>query len=426
MKKTLLSLLSIAFFTSALFGQSFEQISTGPSYANQQFYDLDSKTGVTVSSEDWDLMFTAFGLQDAGIHVNEAVNLSFGAPAPAVELYLAETADFESVTAFDTNFVQLYNDEASWANGALNVNLIPEDPLDYGWGVYNPMTRQVVGDDVFVIKLRSGEYKKFMIETLDATVYNIKHADLDGENEQTAAIDKNNYSSGLIPFSFASNKALNLEVDGFDFLYTRYQTVLFDPGTGEDLDYFVTGIISAPGVEVAKVEGIDPAEVSAETELEFSTDLDAIGFDWKSFSFAGGWTLPEDLTYIVKTVEGKLYKMVFIDFEGSSTGTATFELSDLGTVSSVKQINSTFEDVQIFPNPVQENLNITYSLKQAHRNVQLELYNSIGQLVWTSQTDGNSGLNARTFVLPDFPVGTYLLNIQAGDYQVSRKVMIQK
>ncbi|MEL7227478.1 MAG: hypothetical protein AAGL17_22270, partial [Cyanobacteria bacterium J06576_12] len=52
------------------------------------------------------------------------------------------------------------------------------------------------------------EYKKFMIETLDATVYNIKHADLDGENERTAAIDKNDYPSGLVPFSFASNEAL--------------------------------------------------------------------------------------------------------------------------------------------------------------------------------------------------------------------------
>ncbi|MEM8525792.1 MAG: T9SS type A sorting domain-containing protein [Bacteroidota bacterium] len=425
MKKTLPLLLSI-FFTATLLGQTFEQISTGGSYANQQFYDLDSKTGVTISSEDWDLMFTAFGLQDAGIHVNEAVNLSFGAPAPAVELYLAETSDFASVTTFDTNFVRLYNDEISWANGALNVNLVPENPLDYGWGVYNPATRQVVGDDVFIIKLRSGEFKKFMIETLDATVYNIKHADLNGENEQIAAIDKNNYSSGLIPFSFASNEALNLEIDGFDFLYTRYQTVLFDPGTGGDLDYFVTGILSAPGVEVAKIEGTDPAEVNADTEIEFSSELDALGFDWKNFSFSEGWILPEDLTYVVKTAEGKLYKMVFIDFEGSSTGTATFELSELGTVSSVQKVNSTFEDAQIFPNPVRENLNITYSLKQAHQNVQLELYNPSGQIVWTTQTNGNKGLNARTFVLPDFPMGTYFLNIQAGDYSISRKVMIKK
>lgn len=414
------------FIIPSSFGQSFEQISTGAGYSNQQFYNLDSKTGVTVASGDWDLMFTAFGLQDAGIHINEASASTFGAPAPTVELYLAETSDFESITSFDTTFTRLYNNEESWALGALNVNPIPENPLDYGWGVYNPTTRQVVGDEVFVIKLRSGSFKKFMIESLNATVYNIKHADLDDSNEQTAAIDKNNFPSGFAFFSFDSNNILDVDLSGFDFLFTRYTTILIDPESGDTLDYTVTGILSAPGVEVAKVEGIDPAEVTTETELEFSSRLDALGFDWKNFSFSDGWILPEDRTYIVKTAEDKLYKMVFIDFEGSSTGTATFELSELGTVSSIKEVNSTFKDFQIFPNPVREHLNITCSLKQAYKNIQLELYNSIGQLVWTTQTGGNSGLNARTFVLPNLPMGTYLLNVQAGDYQVSRKVMIQK
>ncbi|MEM0993605.1 MAG: T9SS type A sorting domain-containing protein [Bacteroidota bacterium] len=423
--KFFLPLLLNILVLQTLVGQTFEQISTGANYANQLFYDLDTRTGTSVESDAWDLAFTAFGLQDAGIHVNEAVNLSFGPPAPAVELYLTEAENFTDVTAFSEDFIRLYNGEQNWAFGALNVGVTPEDPLNYGWGVYDPAVRTVVGDEVFIIKLRSGAFKKFMIESLAATVYNIKYADLDGSNEQTASIDKNNYPSGLAFFSFESGDVLDVDVSGFDFVYTRYQTVLFDPGSGSDLDYIVTGIISAPNVEVAKVEGVDPASVGTDTELEFSTDLDAIGFDWKDFSFDSGWSLPENLTYVVKTAQGKLYKIVFIDFEGSSTGTATFELSELGEVSSVQEANSVFNDFQVFPNPVQENLSLTYSLKQANTGVNLQLFNSVGQLVWTIETNGSVGLNARTFTLPELPKGTYILNIQANDYQLSQKVSIQ-
>ncbi|MEM9885246.1 MAG: T9SS type A sorting domain-containing protein [Bacteroidota bacterium] len=419
-------LLSLNLFVAhTLLGQTFIQVSTGAGYAQQSFYDLDNDVEVVVPSTDWDLAFTAFGLQDAGIHVNEAVDLSFGPPAPAVELYRAGTNDLSAVTEFDTTFVRLYNTEQNWAFGALNVEVTPENPLDYGWGVYNPTTRQVVGDEVFVIRLRSGVFKKFMIENLNATVYNIKYANLDGSDEQTASIDKNNHADGLAFFSFDTGMTLDLAVGGFDFVYTRYQTKLFDPGTGGDLDYIVTGMLSAPGVEVAKIEGVDPASVDETTQLEFSSDLDAIGFDWKTFSFSSGWSLPDNLAYVVKTAEGQLYKMVFIDFEGSTTGTATFELSDLGQVSSIEEANNAFQDLNIFPNPVRENLNVSYSLKQASARVDLQLFNSVGQLVWMGRTDGNAGFNARTFTLPDLPAGNYILNLRANNYQVNRKVNVR-
>ena len=66
----ILPLLLSLFIAHTLLGQTFEQISTGPSYANQYYYDIDSKTGTTISSGDWHLAITAFGLKDAGININ--------------------------------------------------------------------------------------------------------------------------------------------------------------------------------------------------------------------------------------------------------------------------------------------------------------------------------------------------------------------
>ena len=46
-------------------------------------------------------------------------------------------------------------------------------------------------------------------------------------------------------------------------------------------------------------------------------------------------------------------------------------LSELGTISSIIDANNTFEDIRVFPIPVQEHLNITYSLKQAYKHVSI-------------------------------------------------------
>lgn len=423
--KTYLLLLVTVFTMQTGMAQNFIQLSIGEGYANQLFYDLDTDKSVELKTSDWDLVFTTFGLQDAGIHFNESSASTFDMPAPALELYLVDTNSFDSLTAFDTTFTRLFNDERSWGFGAFNVNLIPGNFFDFGWGNYNPMTRQVIGDELFVIKLRSGVYKKLLIELLDVDVYRIKWANLDGTEVETAAIDKKDFQNGLALFSFNTGTTLDIDLSGMDLLYTRYITSVPDTNTTDILDYTVTGFLSMPGTEVARIEGLDPDEVMANDTIEYTSQLDAIGYEWKAFDFTEGWVIPNDLSYLVKTTEGKLYKLVLIDFEGSFTGVTTIQRTELNVVST-QNINTAFEDFQVYPNPVQNDLNVAFALKEADQNVQLRLFNQLGQQLWTTVVDGNTGQNNYNFQLSKtFPSGTYYLNIQAGQSQMTQKISIQ-
>ena len=423
--KTHLLLLFTVFIFNLGKAQDFKELSIGQGYANQLFYDLDNDRSVALKTSDWDLMFTAFGLQDAGIHINEASASTFGMPAPAIELYLADTNDFNALSAFDTTFTRLYNNENTWALGALNVNPTPGNFFDFGWGNYNPMTRQVIGDELFVIKLRSGTYKKLLIEILDIDVYKIKYANLDGSDERTAEIDKKDFPNGLALFSFDTGTTLDVDLSGMDLLYTRYITSVPDTNTTNILDYTVTGFLSLPGTQVAKIEGVNPNNVMDNDTINYSTRLDAIGYDWKAFDFTEGWIIPNDLSFLVKTTEGKTYRLVLIDFEGSTTGVTVINRTELNVVST-RNLNTAFEDFQVYPNPVQKDMNVSFSLRESHQNVQIRLFNQLGQQLWNAVADGNTGLNNYSFQLPNtFPTGTYYLNIQAGQSLQTIKLSIQ-
>lgn len=420
----LIMLLLLGAVTSS--AQDFIQISTGTDYTNQAFYNLASKASIEVDNANWDLIFTTFGLQDAGIHVNEASSTIFGLPAPSVELYLTDAAELSEVTAFDSAYTRVYNDENSWAYGAGNVTRAVNNPFDYGWGAYDPASRTVLGSKIYVIKLRDESYKKLKIESLVLTTYNITYANLDGSEETKITINKDDYPNGLAFFSFAQGAVVDLGFDQFDFVFTRYITPLEDPDTGDTLDYTVTGILSGPGLEVAKVIEVDPATITPETApTTFDTNLDAIGYDWKTFDFEGGWIIEDSIAYVVKTPGNKLYKLVFIDFEGVTTGVATFEQTTLDIVSNVNDENSLFEDFSVYPNPTSVNLNITYSLKETPNQINFRLFNTLGQQVWSSQADGFKGLNAVQVQLPTLPGGQYALVIQADRSVITKAVIIE-
>ena len=428
MKHFLLIIVLSFLFAQFSNAQDFVQISTGSSYSNQAYYDIASlQTVATKANDQFDLVFTAFGQQDAGIHVNESTISTFGAPAPEVELYLTEATNLTEVTAFDSLFTRVYNDEESWAYGAVNNTRDEANIADYGWGAYNPISRQVVGSKVFVIKLRSGAFKKFTIDSLALTTYHMTYANLDGTEENSVAIDKNNFQSGLAYFSFETGNAIDLGVPAFDLVFTRYITDLYDSETGDTLDYPVTGILSGPGVEVAKIVGMAPEDVTLDNVPdEFSNRIDIIGWDWKAFSFTSGWSLADSTSYIVKARDNKLYKLVFIDFEGSSTGVATFEQTELGVVSTVNDANSIFKGVSVFPNPIINDLNLVFDLKKGTSSIDFQLFNQLGQQVWANQRNGIEGLNAIQFDLPNLSKGYYSLIMQTEGFLLSKKVIINQ
>ena len=65
--------------------------------------------------------------------------------------------DMNAWDAVDTSqmagWPALYNSDTTWLNGAFDRNATGHP--DYGWGVYNSQTHDVIGDSIFIIKLKT-------------------------------------------------------------------------------------------------------------------------------------------------------------------------------------------------------------------------------------------------------------------------------
>ena len=405
-------LLPIAFLASIIsLNAQFRIVTCGPGYTLQTYYQLGNEESVSLEHNAWDIAFTAQGLQDAGIFLNEAA----GSEGTELELYLAPTTDFAVNIEEDQLEARLFNDESNWTDaGAFNQIRDEANPLDYGWGQYNPALQSVQGNSIFVIKLRNGVFKKLEISNLDGTTYNFRYADLDGSNEQTHAINKADYpNSGLIHWSFTSDSVVDFvpATKDWDLVFTRYSTPL-DDGEGGTINYLLTGTLSGLDVEVAQADGVNPDEVAfGDYQAELSADLDVIGYDWKAFDFQTlSWQLPPDRAYFVKTANGEVWKLVFIDFEGSSTGDIVFQETNLGVVNTVD--HTVFEDFNVFPNPAQDVATLSLTLRESGP-LQLALFNAMGQQVWSFAENCPSGFQVLDIPVQNLSAGTYWLNLQS-------------
>jgi hypothetical protein len=412
-------------FAFSLSAQEFADISVGASYARQAYYTLETDEVVQLENESWDLAFhLAEGV--AGILYNESATLSFTGDAPIVRVYLAPTDDFEDV--FDPAVLvdSLYNGEADWEDGAFNSVREEDDPLDYGWGVFNETTEVIEGNRVFAFKLRNDEWLKVQVISLENGIYTMKYAAPDGSNEQTVSIDKADFGdSPLALFSFETGEAVASPA-GWDLLFGRYLAAL-DNGSGEIQQYTVTGVLHGPGIEIAEARNIDPETVAYEPYLDsLETRLDVIGHDWKYFDLGGfEWVLDPERAYFIKTADDELWKVVFLTFTGSSSGNTVIEKTFLGELTSVSNLLSNFEDLGLFPNPVNDQFTLSLTLRSAQPNLPLSLFNDAGQLLWRAEVNAQAGLNVWSFEAPEVASGIYRLVLGEGS-DVAVKTLVKQ
>lgn len=365
-----------------------DQVSVGPAYTEQAYYHLSDGTVATMPNKSWDISFTAFGVQDAGVFINEAAALG-GTP---LELYLyrggwSDIIDPDNLLPED----RLHNDEVDHANGAMNMPRDPASPFDYGWGMYSPQTNTVEGNRVFVLRDREGSYLKMRVVNLVAGVYTVEYADLDNDNAASFSISKDDAVGGMLHYSFASGNVVEVPAD-YDLLFTRYHTVIPD-GDGVLTDYTVTGVLSAPGVMATPISGQDPYAVAPLDYQELlSSRVDAVGYDWKEFDFNQGWIVYQDQSYLIQTVEGDLYHIIFLDFEGSSTGVTTVEKVALGTVSTTQEDYAV--DINIYPNPATDYLTISSGLDR----LRCDMYSVTGQQVISKTVLGDGRIDVSDMV----------------------------
>lgn len=421
--KTLSQLALFFLINTFLYGQTTHNLSAGASYANSQYYNLTTDITTDVPHSSWDIAFSVIGGTDAAILINEGA--SFSGTAPKV-YHIPNKVFSDNIVAGDLGD-QLSNKESSWTEGAFNTIKVASNWADYGWGTYNLTNHQVEGTALYAIELGNGTFKKFFIDQLASGVYSFRYADFNGSNLQQKTIDKNAYpNQTLAYFSFATDNTVSVEpTTGWDWVFTRYETTLYS--TGVPTPYTVTGILTNDQVEVAMADGIDPATVDHVNYITTADSLTSIGHDWKSYDFTNGWGVDLDRVYFVKTADSLLYKIQFVDFQGSSTGQGTFVKTYIGQWTSIDKTQdySPLEQFQVFPNPVSDYMNITFSLGQAEETMQVQLRDMLGRLLLEKTVNTTSGLNALELNVSNYEAGNYILTLQSDKVLKSQAIIIQ-
>lgn len=396
MKKALLSALAV--LPVLTFAQTIT-INTAPANADQVWYRLSNDEVHTTSLASWDLGFEINGFS-ASILVNTAKGVKIYNTNLGVDAW-------DELTAMDVdNWDELNNSETDWSAGALTDGA--DGNFNLGWGTYNVNNHVTAGTELFVVTLTGNVNKKLRVDALSAGVYYFTYADLNGLNEQSGEVAKADFLGRNFGYwDLTTNTSVDIEPENtaWDLLFTKY---LSDLGV---MWYGVAGVLQNSSVEVAQVDGIglDIVEL-ADAEGLFSTDINIIGSDWKTFT-GGQYVYAADRSYFVRDVDGAIWRLVFTGYGGGATGTMTFEKEFVGT-TSVTEITVDNGSVVLYPNPVQQGTGAVNILADIPGDrAQVRVLDLNGREVFTGSVNGLDGFSARRVEMGALPTGMYMLQL---------------
>jgi len=380
--------------------------------ANDIYYDFETGTQVSLNRTLWDI-----GLASDRMSSSIIINENAG-----VELYLysADTADWSTVDTSGFSFKNIYNSEETWAFGSFS-NQGTNHP-DYGWGIYNMTTHDIMGNRLFIVKIQSGEYLKVVIDKLGSDgVWFLRTAKLDGSLENSyeyakatkESVAKNfallNLSSGEFDYSNADTKA-------WDILFTKYITTVQMGPVSQDMA--VSGVKINAGCEVAERGGVDVTSNDT-SSLAWGTSITEIGYDWKSFNRGTfQYEFTADLVYFVRAQNGAVWKMWFTGYEGGAVGKYVFNKEEIKVgVSNVAKYARL--KTAVYPNPTMDVLNITNEENEA---LNIRVMNTQGAVMLESSV---SAFKTTSFNTTELAKGIYLLQLSTANAISTQRVIFE-
>jgi Secretion system C-terminal sorting domain len=417
MKKFATLFAGLVLFCISINAQILDTLSIGAGYSQAVWYKFDTDVKTKKTNLDWDLAFSTRVQRDAAINTNPYATL-YKAIAPA--------AQWSTVIIDTLKLVPQSGVDTSWSMGTFN--LTGDNVFNYGWGNYNTSTHNVNGDSLYVIKTVAGAWKKIIIDKLSYdTTYTFRYADLNGMNEVTATVSKSKFvGKNFGYYSISANNTLDKEPlnKDWDIVASRYYGLTPDQN-GVLQSYPLTGILQNDGVKVSKIIKRDTANNTYDAN-SFLSKINIIGSDWKSFDqTTNKWKLADSTAYFIKTTTGKIYKMVFTNFGGSSTGNMIFTRSALKT-TSINDINDNISALAVYPNPASDgNITFLYDLGKNVQNVDIQLFNIAGQSVFNQKVVYTEGL--QQFEMPQLNLhsGIYFARVSSGNKSLIQKLIIK-
>lgn len=407
---SLITLLSILFlngfsqgYKAGAFESSLDSVQMGPGYANDVYYSFEEGVVAVVPRTNWDIAFHTT-LWSATILSNGASTIN------GVYLYTYPNADTAGWNTVDTvgmaGWPLLYDSEEYWEEGAFVRNATGHP--DYGWGKYNPISHDVVGDSIYILKTSAGQMKKLWIQRKHsaANTYYIRHANMDGSDDIEQVLQINPYTTkNFVYFSFANNELIDREPDtaAWDIVFTRYMAIQ-DNGT----PYPVVGVCNNLEVYANEFYPVAPDFIDY-MSMPFDSTKSPIGWEWKTFDMGTfTWSVADSTAFFVHTRKDNVYKLVFTKFEGSTTGNIVFSKEALP--SSAVNENIPDDPVRIYPNPVRDRISVEFN-RIIKGKADIRVFDMTGREVYNTRLTADG--KTFSFALPQNAdmKGLYILRV---------------
>ena len=413
MNKTIYSFLILTLINFNVLAQT-QTISLQPSYANQSFFSLENGEVANLDNTDWDLAFST-ATMSSSIRINGGMG---------TELYLyplGDTTDWNSFNSSNiSSWLPIHNSDTNWFLGAFDKN--STSMFDMGWGMYSMITHYVTGDSLYAIKTVGGNWKKLWIQQLANDEYSFKYANLDGSNEINTTIQKTNYTDkNFVYFSLDQNVILDREPisQDWDITFTKYITPV------QGMAYGVTGVLSNSGIKVAQVDNLaDPNNYIDYSQHPMMTEINSIGYDWKSFDMSTfSYSVEPYRCYFLKDLNDKVWRIVFNSFEGSSTGIIEFNTEEMTSSTSISNLNNDISSFSIYPNPINGN-NLTIVFENSSKTTELNIFDITGKNVYQELFEG-IGFQAKSINLPNLNNGVYIVSFSSKGSIFQKKLVVR-
>ena len=395
----------------SLYSQN-QSISLQPSYTNQSFYSLENGEISNLNNSDWDLAFSTENM-------SSSINAGMG-----TELYsypLGDTTDWNNFNSSNlSNWLPIYNSDTNWFIGAFDKH--STSMFDMGWGMYSMITHYVTGDSLYAIKTVGGDWKKLWIQKLANGEYTFKYANLDGSNEINASVLKANYSDkNFVYYSLDQNSVLDREPNSvdWDITFTKYITPV------QGMPYGVTGVLSNDGVHVAQADNIpDPNSYNDYSQHPMMTEINSIGYDWKSFDMSTfSYSVEPYRCYFVKDLQDKIWRIIFTSFEGSSTGNIEFNTLEMTSSTTISELQSDISTFEIYPNPITDN-NLTVVFDISSDISELNIFDITGKNIY-NEIFNSKGFQAKSISIPNLNNGIYVVTLSSKGSIFQKKLVVR-
>lgn len=390
-------------------------LSLQANYSDEVFYKFSTNTPQSNPVNNWDLAFLRTSAFAFATRINDGAG---------IEVYEASNTPSDWATIGNpTNnsaWPQLFNSDTTWVSGAFD-----KGSADYGWGEYNTTNHHVEGTVIFVLKYADDSYKKFMIEDF-SDEYTFKYADWNTTNSTWEADEtyvlpnSTNPNNQFNYFSLVNDAEVSVEpvLTDWDIVFRKYITDL-----GGGTMYPVSGALHNSNVTVA--ENIEVGGNGDTSNLQYSTEINTVGHDWKTYDNSNGsYTVDSDKYFYLKYADGTIYRLHFLTFEGSATGNLSFEYEDV-----TGQMSSTVFDAEnsfsVFPNPsTDKRVQVLYETNLGSETGSVSVFSLTGKKVFESKLQ-NNGFYNQTLDLSILSSGVYLLKFQAGEFSTTKKLILK-